>query len=74
MSVHLKGHWADSFGVCAPGDAKHAEWDSKISRHLSVLEISRSPVLLRHPVPLKYGQGGLESFKAALLEHFMSTY
>lgn len=50
------------------------EWDSKIPRHLTVLEIIRSPVLLRHPVPLKYGQGGLESFKAALLEHFMSTY
>lgn len=28
----------------------------------------------QHLVPLKYGQGGLESFKAALLEHFMSTY
>lgn len=27
----------------------------------------------QHLVPLKYGQGGLESFKAALLEHFMST-
>lgn len=53
---------------------KNAEWDFKIPRHLTVLEISRSPVLLRHSVPLKYGQGGLESFKAALLEHFMSAY
>lgn len=74
MSVCLKEHQADSFGVCAPGGAKDAEWELEIPRHLTVLETSVSPVLLRHPVSLKYGQGGLESFKAALSEHFMSTY